>query len=90
MDLFSPGAGKKRGKTKKAKPVSVKPDSPKRSFFEVNEAFRVANRGHNMSAANFRKWKFEHGFNPEKKPGAGKAGAKGGGSAKATRRRPSY
>ena len=92
MDLF--GEPKPRIKKGAKKPtlniaaanVAAEKSPSHPSMFRIKRTLKTANRGHNMSAANFRKWKFEHGFDPAKKPGAGKAGAKGGGSAKATRR----
>lgn len=57
------------------------------SMFPIKRTLKAANRSHNMSAANFRKWKAE-GFAPSKKPtGRNGGGAKGGGAAGKTRRR---
>lgn len=74
MDLFEP---KPKGGKKPRKPVlnmtavhaaaaaEKSPSHP--SMFRVKRSIKAANRSI-RSAAEFRKWKFNEGFVPEKKP----------------------
>lgn len=87
MDIFEPKPmmKKKKPTVNIAAAEAVAERSPSHpSMFRVKRTLKNANRGNKMSAANFRKWKFEHGFDPAKKPSGG---AKGGGKAGNTRRR---